>query len=179
MSQQEEEPRRHSSEPIVPIPLTPDLAAFLATQDVACLMHETNDGTAHVIKLPETEIDSLRGRVPIHVRHELYAHPAAPVIRSVITIYDQPDRPLALETMTNVAEQDQRDDFARLATQRELLLLFYDEQLRHRLSKRVGNVDPEIIVEILTQAEAVSRRIPAERYDFMSAKADVIRHTEL
>jgi hypothetical protein len=98
-------------------------------------MHATTDGTAHVIKLPAAEIESVRGRVPIQVRHELYAHPAALVIRSVITIYDQPDRPLTLETMTNIAETDQRADFARLTTQKELLLLFYDEHLRHRLSK--------------------------------------------
>jgi hypothetical protein len=179
MSQEGEPRRRHPSEPVVPIPLTPDLAAFLATQDVACLMQETTDGTAHVIKLPASEIESLRGRVPIQVRHEVYAHPQAPVIRSVITIYDQPDRPLALETMTNIAEQDQRDDFARLATQRELLLLFYDEQLQHRLSKRLGNVEPEVIEEILSGAESIRSTIPLERYDFMAAKAAVMRRTTL
>lgn len=179
MSRQEEESRRRSSEPSVPIPLPPDLAAFLATQDVACLMHETTDGTAHVIKLPAAEIESVRGTVPIQVRHELYADPVAPVIRSVITIYDQPDRPLALETMTNIAEKDQRDDFARLATQEELILLFYDEQLRHRLSKRVGNVAPETIEEILEHADKMRRRISEDRYDFMAAKAAVLRHTEL
>jgi hypothetical protein len=142
-------------------------------------MQETNDGTVHVIKLPAREIDSLRGRVPIQVRHEVYAHPQAPVIRSVITIYDQPDRPLALETMTNVAEQDQRDDFARLAKQKELLLLFYDEQLQHRLSKRLGNVEPEMIEGILSKAEILRRRIPPGQYDFMAAKADVMHHTTL
>jgi hypothetical protein len=170
---------RHSSEPVEPIPLPPDLAAFFATQPVACVMHETNEGTAHVIKLPYQEIASVRGRVPIQVRHELYAHPRAPVIRTVLTIYDQPDRPLAIETMTNVAEADQRDDFARLATQDELLLLFYDEQLRHRLSKQVGNVDPDTIKEIIKQAEAVQRRISPERYDFMAAKEAVLRRTKL
>jgi hypothetical protein len=179
MSNEGEPRRRHPSEPIVPIALTPDLAAFLATQEVACLMQETNDGTAHVIKLPASEIDSLRGRVPIQVRHEVYAHPQAPVIRSVITIYDRPDRPLALETMTNVAEHDQRGDFARLATQKELLLLFYDEQLKHRLSKRLGNVDPETIEEILSKADSFRRTIPPERYDFMAAKAAVMRRTTL
>jgi hypothetical protein len=163
----------------VPVQLTPDLAAFLATQDVACLMHETSEGTAHVIQLPAAEIESLRGRIPVHVRHDLYAHPAAPVIRSVITIYDQPDRPLALETMTNIAEADQRADFGRLATQRQLLLLMYDQQLRHCLSKRLGNVEPEMIEEILSNAESIRRHIPAERYDFMAAKAAVMRHTEL
>lgn len=159
--------------------LPPDLADFLATQPVACLMHETNQGTAHVIKLPSDEIVSVRGRVPILVRHELYAHPQAPVIRTVLTIYDQPERPLALETMTNIAEPDQRADFARLATQDELLLLFYDERLKHRLTKKVGNGEPETIGEILEQAETVRRRIPPERYDFMAAKAAVMRGTRL
>lgn len=170
---------RHPSEPVEPTPLPPDLAVFLATQPVACLMHETNEGTAHVIKLPFAEIASVRGRVPISVRHELYAHPQAPVIRTVLTIYDQPERPLALETMTNVAEPDQRADFARLAGQEKLLLLFYDEALQHRLSKRVDNVDPETIEAILAQAEAVRRRIPPDRYDFMAAKDAVMRHTDL
>src|SRR5437588_8980375 len=87
---------RPPSEPIEPIPLPPDLAAFLATRPVACLMYETNEGTAHVIKLPYQEIASVRGQVPIQVRHELYAHPQAPVIRTVLTICDQPASPLAL-----------------------------------------------------------------------------------
>lgn len=171
--------RGHPSEPIEPIPLPPDLAAFLATQPVACLMYETNEGTAHVIKLPAQEIASVRGRVPIQVRHELYAHPQAPVIRTVLTIYDQPEHPLALETMTNVAESDQRADFGRLAGQEELLLLFYDEQLQHRLSKRVGNVDRKTIEDILEQADAARQRIPPERYDFMRAKEAVMRNTHL
>jgi hypothetical protein len=142
-------------------------------------MYETNEGTAHVIKLPHQEIASVRGRVPIQVRHELYAHPQAPVIRTVLTIYDQPESPLAIETMTNVAEPDQREDFTRLATQDQLLLLFYDEGLQHRLSKRVGNVQPEVIKEIVEQADAVRQRIPADRYDFNTAKAAVLAATSL
>jgi hypothetical protein len=57
----------------------------------------------------------------------------------VVKIYDQPDRPLGLETFINVDEPDQRQDFAALAEQEELLLLFYDETMSHRLTKRVRN----------------------------------------
>lgn len=150
---EEGEPHRGQGEQsrLQPFELSEDLAKFLATQPVACLMHETNQGTAHVIKLLSEEIASVQGRVPILARHELYAHPKAPGIRTVLTIYDQPERPQALETMTNTAEPDQRADFARLAKQQELLLLFYDERLQHRLTKKVGNAEPETIEESLDE----------------------------
>jgi hypothetical protein len=84
----EKGPRDVSGEPQRHIPLLPELAAFLRGQEVACLMQPTTQGTAFVIKLAGREIASVRGRVPIHLRHELYSHPAAPVIRTVLTVYD-------------------------------------------------------------------------------------------
>jgi hypothetical protein len=166
-------------EPIEPSVLPPELAAFLRTKDVACLMYETTHGTVFVVKLPAMEIQSLSGRVPMHVRHELYQHPAAPVIRTVIRIYDRPDNPLGLETFTNVEQEDQRADFARLARQENLYLLFYDEQLTHRLSKGMGNVESEVIEEIIDKADAVRGQIKPELYDFDRAKADVVARTDL
>src|SRR5262245_41993527 len=112
-----------------PNELPPELAAFLQDQRYACLTHATNQGTVLVLKTPRSEIESVRGTVPIQVRHELHRHPSAPVIRMVVTIYDQPTRPLAFDTFINVADPEQRDDFAALASQTELHLLFYDEQL--------------------------------------------------
>jgi hypothetical protein len=87
MSKEQEEHRFRSralSEPVYPTPLPEPLAQFLATQDVACLMHETTAGTVYVVKLLGAEIDSVRGSGPIHVRHELWQHPLAPVVRTVI-----------------------------------------------------------------------------------------------
>src|SRR5687767_14290495 len=40
--------------------------------------------------------------------------PMAPVIRMVSSIYDQPDAPLALVTFVNVADAEQRSDYADL-----------------------------------------------------------------
>ncbi|MGH9963065.1 MAG: hypothetical protein ACREBC_39110 [Pyrinomonadaceae bacterium] len=171
----EKGPRDVSGEPLHQIPLLPELAAFLREQEVACLMQATNQGTAFVIKLPGQEIASVRGRVPIHLRHELYSHPAAPVIRTVLTIYDQPARPLGLETFTNAAQPDQRDDFARLASQDQLPLLFYDERLAHRLSKVVPYQDEGQVGEILMQAESILAAIPRERFSFERAKLAVMR----
>src|SRR5256885_14959634 len=107
--------------------LPPELAEFLLGQQYAALLHATNHGTVLVVKMPRHEIESVRGRVPIEIRHELYAHPTAPVIRMVTRIYDQPDSSVALETYVNVADEDQRSDYGELAPQQELTLLFYGE----------------------------------------------------
>src|SRR5579885_1660372 len=96
-------------EPLFPARLPPDLAAFLREQqDYACLMHATSEGTAYVIKAPSADLATLRGTIPIGLRHELFDHPAAPVIRTLLTIHDRPDQPLRLETFCNVAAPDQR-----------------------------------------------------------------------
>lgn len=64
------------------------------------------------MKIPDGDIQTLSGRVPIRVRHELFTHPLAPVIRMVVTIYDRPHNPLALETFINVEDPQQRPDYA-------------------------------------------------------------------
>ena len=142
-------------------------------------MQPTTEGTAFVIKLPGREITSVRGTVPIRVRHELYSHPAAPVIRTVLTVYDQPARPLGLETFTNAEQPDQRADFAHLAEQDQLPLLFYDEQLAHRLSKVVPYQDDGRVGEILREADRLLAAIPPERFSFERAKDAVMRQTRL
>jgi hypothetical protein len=123
-------------------------------------MQETDQGTAFVVKLPARDIDSARGTVRIHLRHELYKHPAAPVIRTVLVIYDQPEAPLAMETFTNIEDEQQRSHFAALAQQDALILLFYDEQLAHRLTKVVPQDEPGQSAVVLATAERVLASIP-------------------
>src|SRR5437764_13826287 len=93
--------RERSSAPWEPhpqIPLVPELADYLKDKEIACLFQATTAGTVLVVKAPAREIRSVRGRVPIELRHELIDHPASPVIRTVLRIYHQPQHPLALET---------------------------------------------------------------------------------
>jgi hypothetical protein len=132
-----------------------------------------------VIKAPAAEIERLRGRVPIELRHELYDHPSAPVLRMVLTFFDQPDRPLALETFINVDDPQQRADFAAMAEQEEVGLLFYDDALSHRLTKSRRAPGRAAVTMVLTRAEALRRAIPSDRYDFDRAKDEVIRSTHL
>src|SRR4051794_33748567 len=111
---------RRSGEPLEPSPLSPELAEFLRQLETACLMQETDRGTVFVLKLPSPDIESMRGTIPILLRHELYAHPNAPVIRTLLHLYDQPEAPLALETFTNIEDENQRSTFAALAQQEAL-----------------------------------------------------------
>ncbi len=181
MPRPEDERQRYPDprEPHAPSALPPELAAFLAHEELACLTHSSDQGALYIVKAPALEIASLRGRFPIGLTHALHRHPAAPVIRSVLAFYDQPDRPLKMDTFLNIADEDQRACFASLAEQEELTLLFYDETLAHRLSKRVRNGDPAGMRRLLAVADALRAMIPLDHYDYDTAKAAVLRSTSL
>lgn len=164
----------HESNPDNPSELPPELAEFLKDQPIAALLYGTeNAGTILVVKVAGREIESVRGVVPVELRHELYHHPLAPVIRIVTRIYDRPDSSLGLETFVNVEDPDQRTDYAALAEQGELNLLFYDERLQHRLTKRVGQDSTEL-QNLLAQADWLLGTIRPERFDFDRAKAEIM-----
>lgn len=169
-------PRFH---PERPNQLPPELGDFLREQQYAALLHATNIGTILVVKAPRHEISSVTGRVPISFNHELYQHPASPVIRLLTRIYDQPSRPLALETFINVGDPDQRADYAALNRQDELHLLFYDEQLHHRLTKTSRGTDRAAVGRLLKAADQLLAAIPHDRRDFDTAKARVMEQTDI
>jgi hypothetical protein len=162
-----------------PNQLPPELATFLRDQHYAALLHATNLGTVLLVKAPRHEISSVRGRVPIGFNHELYDYPASPVIRILTRIYDQPNRPLALETFVNVGDPDQRADYEVLSRQDELHLLFYDEQLRHALTKTTRGTDRAAMARVLTTADRLLEAIPEDHRDFDAAKADVMAQSSL
>lgn len=168
-----------SDEPLHRIPLPLELAEFLKGYEYACLMQATDKGTIYVVKAPNKEIQSLRGTVPIHLRHELYFHPLAPVIRTVITIFDQPHCPLALETFVNIDDSQQRAEFVQLGTQDTLHLLFYDEAVMHRLTKAIANAPTETIAQIVHEADRLFNAIGPDTYDFDRAKAAVMAAARL
>jgi hypothetical protein len=182
MAHQEDRPgnQPHESDPLVPIELTPELADFLRHQQgYACVTQATTEGTAYVLRVPGEELATLRGTMPIGLRHELYEHRSAPVIRTVLTIMDRPQSPLRVETFINVAEEDQRADFAALADQERFMLLFYDEQLQHRLSKLVPYPDRSDVPLILARADELRAAIAPWQFDFDQAKAAVMQRTTL
>ncbi len=166
-------------ERLQPFELPAELAEYLAGQEYAMLLYDSDQGTVFVVKAPGREIRSIAGRVPIEVKHELFQHPLAPIIRTVVRIYDQPDRPLALETFTNVEDPVQWGEYAQLCLREEFDFLFYDETLSHRLTKRVRNTAGEHMANILNYADRVKASIPEDMYDFDQAKDDVLARTSL
>src|SRR5262249_33232199 len=162
-----------------PNALSPQRAAVLQDQPSACLTQAADRGTVLVLKAPGHDIESIRGPIPVHLRHELYHHPAAPVIRLLVTLYDQPIRPLAFETFIDVEDPQQRDDFAALALQSELAMLFYDQQLQHRLTKVVALRDPANILAILHVADQLLAATPTAQFDFHLARVAVMRAMQL
>jgi hypothetical protein len=178
-SREQGEYQSEGSQLLHPSPLPPELAEVLRGQRFACLTHPTDRGTVFVINAPGEEIEWVRGQVPMGFRTELYAHPAAPVPRMVLTLYDQPDSHLALETFVNVADPAQRADFEALDRQRELTLLFYDEALKHRLTKLVRVLGGVRAAAVLERADAMLKRISPARFDFDRAKAELLRTVSL
>jgi hypothetical protein len=85
-----------------------------------------------------------------------------------VRLYDDLERPLALECFTNVADSQQRADLEMVALQKQLYLLFYDEQLQHRLSKRVANSRPWTI---LTIGSTSTKRKPTSSGKTLSSDA--------
>lgn len=166
-----------SADACQPTAMPPELATFLKDRPFACLTHPTDQGTVLVIKAPGREIESVRGGVRIGFQHELYDHPTAPVIRMVTTIFDQPDRPLALETFINVADPEQRSDYEAFGRQEQLLMLFFDERLVHRLTKTIAGLDAQTIGRVLARADRLLETI--DQFDFDLAKADVMEATSL
>lgn len=180
MAEREPPSQRQGDEgPQSPTDLPPELADFLKDHNYACVTQATDIGTAFVMKIPGPDIQSVRGTVPIHLREELYAHSTAPVIRLVFTIYDQPEHPLAIETFINIEDEQQRANFAALANQEALPLLFYDEALTHRLTKLVPFHNQEDSAALLHTADGLLQMIPERERDFDTAKAAVMQATQL
>ncbi len=157
-------------------PLPPELAEAMKDELYACVTTSTDSGTVFVIKAPSSEIRSVRGRVPILLRHELYNTPTAPVIRLALRIYDQPRQPLAMESFVNIADAEQRAEYAQLGQQEHIFLLFYDVLLRHRLNKGIRNDDRVAVPQIVATAAQLAVGIPEDLYDFEAAKRAIQAH---
>jgi hypothetical protein len=177
------QPNDHRSGPPSAGDLPPDLAAFLESQRLACLLIGTERGGGFVIKAPAAEIEGLGGPLPVLFRQELYRHPSSPVIRLLLRLYDRahahPPSSLAFESFVNVDDEGQRSDYGELARQDLIDLYFYDDPLEHRLTKQIPNRLRADIPLVLLTALRLRARIPNDRLDFDRAKADVMARTTL
>lgn len=148
-----------------PDELPAELAEALRDGDYACLTAGTERGTILVVKAPAREIAAVNGAFPVEPQRQLYQHPAAPVIRLLLRLYDDPSAPLTLETFINVADPFQRADYSRLAAQDAIELRFSDEILLLRLTKRISHSAGPLVPVILAAADTWRRHIPNDLYN--------------
>lgn len=173
-----------ADQPLQPFELPEELKEFLRqteADEYVMVTSASDQGTVYVVKAPAGDIVGMRMRdnIPMQVTHELYQEPEAPVIRSLAKVYDDPKRPLALETFTNVRDKEQRRDFAILSDQPRYIFTFYDEHLQHQLTRFVDNTHGAETAALFRLALLASSRISDQQYDFDRAKAAVIRGTSM
>jgi hypothetical protein len=85
----------------------------------------------------------------------------------------------AFQPISPAATEQPRSQPDILARQEALLLLFYDEALQHRLSKRVPYPDRSDLPRILARADECHAAIAPWHLDFERAKAAVLKATTL
>ena len=113
MANSERQPEHSADEPLHPLELPLPLREWLSEQSYVCLLQETDQGSIFICKAPASDIQTLRGPIPIHFRYELYQQPTAPVIRTVVRLYDRPQNPLALECFTSATRSAETDPRGR------------------------------------------------------------------
>jgi hypothetical protein len=158
----------------MPVQLPPILRAFLRTQPFALLTIGSTDGTILIAKIPGADIESCQGRQKIHVRYELHSSQTGPALRLVLTIHDRPGEPLFLETFFNPADDVQMADFADLVAREHLRILFYDEKLKHRLSKKVPQPTNASLDLLVPEAMRLLTETYGFNFNFDQTKADIM-----
>lgn len=169
-------------QPLPPFELPEALKEFFrqtGADEYVMVTNASDQGTLFVVKAPELDIAGMRGNIPMRVTHELYREPEAPVIRTMVKIYDDPAQPLALETFTNIRDEEQRRNFDTFSDQPRYIFTFYNQHLQYRLTKLMENTHREHTASLFRQALLVSSHIPDQRFNFDLAKAAVIRRTSM
>lgn len=166
-------------EPFEPYNLPVETFVYLLQHDRAGMLQETSLGQAFVLKLPDYEIDSTRGFVPVGLRRELISHPRAPVIFTTLTIYDDPDDPLEIGMAVDVRQEHQAHSFRSLALQTDFRIIMFDQNMRHALTKFVPHTPDGRVYRLVDYARQIGAMIPAERYNFDEALQAVLRQRRI
>jgi len=168
----------------MPVTLPPDLAAFLSTQEFAMVTVGSSEGALLVAKLPNADIEDIRGIRKIEVSYRLHRTSYGPAISLILTIFldaftdeDGVEHvpSVILETFFNPSDDVQMADFDDLLTHEHLRLLVYGDALDHRLSKKVTQpyLDPDLNT-MGVRARQMLMEIDPIDINFDRAKAQII-----
>ena len=176
--------RRSPTRPSLGGDLPPDLAAFLESQRLACLLIGTERGSGFVIKAPGDEIESAPRpacrscSATSCTATRLARDPSRCSASTTVRTIDRPPHSPSRASSTSTTRAS-GSDYGELARQDLVDLHFYDEALQHRLTKQIPNNLRSDIPLVLLTALRLRARIPNDRFDFDRAKADVIARTSL
>lgn len=141
---------------------------------LAGLALTTDHGIAVVAAVPSCLIEGFSATGPAFLRHELYSHPAAPVIRLVATVYDRREQPLRIQAFINITDDQERLGYDGLCNQERTALLCYDEFLARRLTRTIVSFNCRATRKVLRLACELLTKISSESIDFGAAEAAVM-----
>jgi hypothetical protein len=158
--------------------LTPELRAVFEEYSYGCLAVESSEGVLHLCHAPDEDIEDFRGK-PAAFRWQLVEMPTAPLVRLEAFIFDNPIAPFRFESFLNVGDEEQLNVLSQLASQEELHLVFFGDDLEYRFTKTLphGEDQWQQLDEIVVQALSYWETLPETERDFDKAKADYFRET--
>ncbi len=172
----DEESRLWRSEFDIPNELPPQIREVFERKGYGCLAAESNQGIVHICHAPDWDISGFRGK-PVHSRWQLIEMPTAPLIRLELVVMDNPFDPFRFESFLNVGERDQLQVLTQLASQEELVLAFYGDDLNYRFTSTARHSEHQWqqLDEIIIAALTYRQQLPPERRDYDRAKEAFMR----
>jgi hypothetical protein len=160
------------SEMVSPFGLPPAVREVFKRTGYGCLAVDSSQGIIHVCHTSDVDIANFVGK-PAYARWELLEMPTAPLVRLEFFIFDDPDNPYRFESFLNVGAPDQLAVLTELASQEELYMAFYGDDLTHHHTTALPHSEQQWqqLDDIIAQAELYWQRLPEEERDFDRAKA--------
>ena len=152
--------------------LPPEIREVFENTGYGCVAAETNQGVVHICHAADADIAGFIDK-PAYARWELVEMPTAPLVRLEFFVYDDPANPYRFESFLNIAAPDQMATLAELASQEELYMAFYGDDLTYHHTAVVphGEQQWQRLDDIIASAELYWQRLPEEKRDFDLAKA--------
>lgn len=168
----DEERRLWASEMVVRQGLPPAIQEVFEYTGYGCLAAGSDRGIVHVCHAADKDIANFVNK-PMAARWDLIEMPTAPLIRLELTVFDNPLNPCCFESFLNVADLKQRAVLTELASQEELYLAFYGDDLAYRYTSVLPHSEHQWqqLDDIIAQAELYWQRLPDEERDYDQAKA--------
>lgn len=154
-----------------------ELLALLISVGYSAVLAPINGESALLIHLRDSELGPRP--FPVLLKTGLMPTDYGAVIFMQLTVYDQPDRPLALEVLINTDSPDLRECFLALERQSGLALqFFHGYELMATVRIDIASAQGKWALAV-REAEAENDRIPVEQRNFERAKAAFIQSVPL